>query len=616
MSSIPTNPDALLTRDQLSDAFKESGFPVEPSTLATKATRGGGPPFQKFGIRALYRWGTTGGEPQGQTEWQEAAELDDIASPLDAIEVESIDHATWISIGMALHNETGGSDAGLELFDRFSRRSPSEYDRSGLLAQGKSFARKPPGKRLRTAGTIFYLALQNGWGLPPTDQPSAGETSHDEDATDKEPPEDGQQSADESHTPEAKNPDPTTQSDAETPETADCLPDGMLTPQTALSFFNRKYMVVKEAGKAVICEPLDDPMLKRRYFDRLRIADFKALYANRDVLVHKGKGKPSSSQRGSGCDTPSGGNISATWCSGRDRPSPPTPSICGTVSPSRRSWAPRLRHFFVDYDSAYSGFHLLAGQAWSLMTQNTAGIVARKENIPLTIDASYVVGFEYTRNWQTCLVHGPMWTAAVSVEAPAAQIFAGGVPNNGIVNGVIANWTNPGGSFIGSLNSFTTDTIPDIIEKLAYDPGWAHFELFGVQRFFSDNIFTWSIVTAAGVCVTPFSTANTGTTNNHTSTGWGIGGSFLWSILPNYLDLNGMMIGGQGIGRYSAAQLPDVIVAGDGTLHPIKEIAGMDGPAWTSTPMAASRRKTPAGTRDSCLLLARRQSSPIWALAM
>jgi hypothetical protein len=56
MSSIPTNPDALLTREQTSEALKELGFPVENATLATKATRGGGPLFQKFGARVLYRW--------------------------------------------------------------------------------------------------------------------------------------------------------------------------------------------------------------------------------------------------------------------------------------------------------------------------------------------------------------------------------------------------------------------------------------------------------------------------------------------------------------------------------------------------------------------------------
>jgi hypothetical protein len=59
MSSIPANFDALLTREQTSEALKESGFPIEPTTLATKASRGGGPPYEKFGPRALYRWGNS-----------------------------------------------------------------------------------------------------------------------------------------------------------------------------------------------------------------------------------------------------------------------------------------------------------------------------------------------------------------------------------------------------------------------------------------------------------------------------------------------------------------------------------------------------------------------------
>lgn len=53
---IPGNPNALLTRPKTADALTEAGFPVKEGTLATKATRGGGPPFQKFGSRALYRW--------------------------------------------------------------------------------------------------------------------------------------------------------------------------------------------------------------------------------------------------------------------------------------------------------------------------------------------------------------------------------------------------------------------------------------------------------------------------------------------------------------------------------------------------------------------------------
>jgi hypothetical protein len=49
-------PDALLTRDQTAAALTEAGYPVRPKTLATKATRGGGPPYRLFGTRPLYRW--------------------------------------------------------------------------------------------------------------------------------------------------------------------------------------------------------------------------------------------------------------------------------------------------------------------------------------------------------------------------------------------------------------------------------------------------------------------------------------------------------------------------------------------------------------------------------
>ena len=49
--------DALLTRDKVAEALTDAGFPVKAKTLATKATRGGGPPYRLFGQRPLYRWG-------------------------------------------------------------------------------------------------------------------------------------------------------------------------------------------------------------------------------------------------------------------------------------------------------------------------------------------------------------------------------------------------------------------------------------------------------------------------------------------------------------------------------------------------------------------------------
>ena len=54
---LPETPDTLLTRDRAAQALTSAGYPIAPKTLATKATRGGGPPYSLFSGRALYRWG-------------------------------------------------------------------------------------------------------------------------------------------------------------------------------------------------------------------------------------------------------------------------------------------------------------------------------------------------------------------------------------------------------------------------------------------------------------------------------------------------------------------------------------------------------------------------------
>jgi len=60
MAVIPDDPDARLTRDAAAKALMEAGFPVRKATLATLASRGGGPPFRKLGTRPICRWGDFG----------------------------------------------------------------------------------------------------------------------------------------------------------------------------------------------------------------------------------------------------------------------------------------------------------------------------------------------------------------------------------------------------------------------------------------------------------------------------------------------------------------------------------------------------------------------------
>lgn len=54
-----------LDRRAAADFLTERGFPCAYATLATKGCRGGGPPFVKFGPRALYR-------PDDLVAWAEA----------------------------------------------------------------------------------------------------------------------------------------------------------------------------------------------------------------------------------------------------------------------------------------------------------------------------------------------------------------------------------------------------------------------------------------------------------------------------------------------------------------------------------------------------------------
>jgi hypothetical protein len=57
MSPIPDDPDALLLRDRTAEELTKAGYKTATATLATMASRGGGPPYRRFGRRAVYRWG-------------------------------------------------------------------------------------------------------------------------------------------------------------------------------------------------------------------------------------------------------------------------------------------------------------------------------------------------------------------------------------------------------------------------------------------------------------------------------------------------------------------------------------------------------------------------------
>jgi hypothetical protein len=223
------------------------------------------------------------------------------------------------------------------------------------------------------------------------------------------------------------------------------------------------------------------------------------------------------------------------------------------------SYNPRIRQIYLTTDLNNLGLHFLAGQAWSMLTLNKTGIVPRQEDIPLTIDAQYVVGFDWTRNWQLRAVKDfdNGIHAGISLESPQANVFLG--PNPPLVT---TTTTNPGGSQLNQFANYSLDIAPDVIGKLAWDPGWGHYEAFGVGRFFRDRAdgFNNVIIGGAG------------------------GLSAILPLFPKKLDLEGTVMYGQGIGRYGSAQLPDVTIDAFGNLHAIPEVTARLGLIGHPTP--------------------------------
>jgi hypothetical protein len=236
------------------------------------------------------------------------------------------------------------------------------------------------------------------------------------------------------------------------------------------------------------------------------------------------------------------------------------------------SFSPRIRHYFADVTYKPYGANLLFGQTWSLITGFKQGIVARSENIPLTIDGQYLPGFNWLRVPQIRFTDklNDMLTAAVSVENPAALIsspaVAGTIFNN---PGASNSFTPPnGGAF--APNNVTLDYLPDIVVKVAADPGFGHYEAFATERFFRSRNIT------------------VGAQTNVKTNATGFGGSMILPVVPKLVDFQASVIAGRGVGRYGSAQLPDATVnPGTFSVEPLRGFSALAGlivrpaPMWT-----------------------------------
>jgi hypothetical protein len=282
----------------------------------------------------------------------------------------------------------------------------------------------------------------------------------------------------------------------------------------------------------------------------------------------------------------------------------------GTTSNNRQTNSYVFRQRQIWGQVGVAGFTLTGGQMWALATEDRKGIQNRQEFLPMMIDPNYVVGFTWARQYGFRVVKdfGGKFALAASIEGPEATIGGRGFNalSSTTATGVATTsqnfFTNAPGQTGGLLNAFdptgyTTNKAPDFIFKAAADPGWGHYELFGIVSTFRDRIFPCGVVgtTAANlpkpatpvVVACPFdgtTAPSSAGARNSSATGGGVGASLNVPLFAKKVDFGLKAVAGDGIGRYGSAQLADLTARPDGTQALIRTTHGLARLEFHATP--------------------------------
>ncbi len=235
-------------------------------------------------------------------------------------------------------------------------------------------------------------------------------------------------------------------------------------------------------------------------------------------------------------------------------------------SVNSNSYMPRMRQAFVAVDRNDWGLHLIAGQTFSLLAMNKSGM-ARKENGLSVIDAQNVPGYMRIRNPQVSLVKDvidkKMW---VGIAADSPQASLTGVPTSDATATAASgiDYTNPGVSPMNTGANYSSDVAPDVTVKVAFEPGWGHYEVYGLMRFFHDSLVA-------------------SRHNNYAATfAGGVHASL--PVVKDMLTLRGSFAAGESIGRYGAASMPDIAFASNGDIDPLTGYSFLVGANFTPDP--------------------------------
>ena len=248
-------------------------------------------------------------------------------------------------------------------------------------------------------------------------------------------------------------------------------------------------------------------------------------------------------------------------------------------SNSRQSNSYCMRQRQIWGQAAFSsGWTVTGGQMWSLVTETKKGLDNRTEAPPLTIDAAYNVGFSWARQYGlrvTKNFNNKVWLG-FSVENPQLTLTSHNSPTSFFVGAPAS-----GGGVLNATDGtgYAANATPDFIVKAAFEPGRGHYEVFGIVANYRAHVYPCFITAAPNNVPLPAScgAAPSGAgAFSDTRTGGGGGVNIRLPLDPGKkIEFGVHGIFGDGIGRYSDAQVADVTTRPDGTLALIKGGGGL-----------------------------------------
>jgi hypothetical protein len=228
----------------------------------------------------------------------------------------------------------------------------------------------------------------------------------------------------------------------------------------------------------------------------------------------------------------------------------------GTTSNNNQSNSYTMRQRQIWGQAALdSGWKFTGGQMWSLTTETTDLLDNGTEILPSSIDPQYMAGFVWNRQYgfRASKDFGKKFAFGASAENDQMLIGGSSLPTN-----ELAGSSGTGGGLYDNQATYSFNLAPEMVAKMAFQPGWGHWEVFGVGRFFHDRIYPTG--------ASPY---------NDSTIGGGIGGGFRAPLGTKNLTIGLKGLYGDGTGRMGSSTIADVTLQPDGQIAPLHTFSGI-----------------------------------------